>query len=204
MASTTTGSLFFINHSIFPSLSQSPILHYNTPPGYPIFPTKLSSLERNSIRICLKALFQFVISLIQTVKDFRGLRGEVIQFILSSVNLSFVILEDRDPDELLALEVLSFYQVLLNSIVGKKEVLAQELKGFEEVIATKLKELINTVQKDKHLCDEIRSVVLAEKEDLEKMSKKTVLMKTVVEYCIIYLHNYGDPVSPELLKSIGY
>lgn len=198
LASTTAGALFLLNHSIFAAMDHSPLLRLNSPPGYPVYPTKLSSMERNQIRLLLKPLFQFVITLVDTVRSFRGLRNEIIQFILSSVNTSFIILEDRDPDELLALEVLALYEAILSLIACNKESLKEELNGFEEVIATKLMELLKNVIEDKKLCEEMKA------SDQKDASRKIALMKNVVAYSIIYLYNYGETIPSTYLKALGY
>ena len=191
-------------------MTSSPFLLLNAPAGYPVYPTKLSSIERNNIRLLLKPLFQFILTLVETVRNFRGLRNEIIQFIMSSVNLSSIILEDRDPDELLALEVLALYEAILSLIACKKELLKEEMHGFEEVVAAKLLEILKSIKEDKKMCENIRNLsenTIEKKEENQKIKKerkKLILMKSIIEYSIIYLHNYGEIIPAELLKSLGY
>ena len=176
-----------------------------------MYPTKLSSAERNEIRMILKPLLQFVISIVDTVRGFRGLRKEIIQFILSTINVSFIILEDRDPDAILALEVLALYGAVISLIACDKQSLKEELNGFEEVLATKLFELLKNVKEDKKLCEEIRYIKTLDLEGnkesashMKQPSKKSILFKNVIEYSIIYIFNYGETIPSELLKALGY
>lgn len=208
LASTTAGAIFLLNHSIFLAIDQCPLLLLNVPSGYPLYPSKLTPTERRHIRSILKPLFQLVIILIDTVRSFRGVRSETIQFICSTINLSLIILEDREPDEIQALEVLALYAGILSMIACDQNSLAEELNGFEKIIGTKLLEIVKSVQNDKKLCTEIQQVVIGEKGEhsgsLNKPSKKTVLMKSIVEYSIVYLHHYGESIPSELLKTLGY
>lgn len=208
LASTTPGAIFLLNHSIFLAVDQCPLLQLNVPFGYPVYPSKLTPTERRHIRSILKPLFQLILILVDTVRSFRGVRSEIIQFIQSSINCSFIILEDREPDEIQALEVLALYEGILSMIACDKNSLAEELNGFEKIIGTKLLEIVKSVQNDKKLCTEIQQVVIGEKGEhsgsLNKPSKKAVLMKSVVEYSIIYLHHYGESIPSELLKTLGY
>ena len=128
-----------------------------------------------------------VLALIQTVRSFRGLRAEVLQFVRSSVNLSLILLEDVKEEDSLALDTLGLYEAVLALLACRREDLKTELNGFEEVIAGKMANDLKRIEGDKGL---LRAIREGKKEE----------MKRVVENSVVFLEAYGESIPVSLLK----
>ena len=107
IASDISGAIRLLDLSVFAVLSTCPLLQLNAPPGYAVHPNKLSPAQRDAFRRVLRPMLQLVLTLVQTVRSFRGTREEVLRFVRATINASLVLLEDRQADETLALEVLA-------------------------------------------------------------------------------------------------
>ena len=187
LASDPAGATLLLDLSVFTVLSHCPLLLLNSPPGYAVSPSKLSSRQKEVVRRVVRSMLLLVLALIQTVRSFRGLRTEVLQFVRSSVNLSLVLLEDVKEEDSLALDTLGLYEAVLALLACRREDLKTELNGFEEVIAEKMVNDLKRVEGDKGL---LRAIREGKKEE----------MRRIVENSVVFLEAYGESVPASLLK----
>ena len=149
VASDISGAIRLLDLSVFSVLSDCPLLLLNSPPGFAIHPNKLSPSQRDAFRRVLRPMLQLVLTLVQTVRSFRGTRDEVLRFVRATVNASLVLLEDRQADETLALEVLALYQAVLALLACEKGMLEEDLRGFERVVAEKMRENLRRLEEER-------------------------------------------------------
>ena len=149
IASDISGAIRLLDLSAFSVLSDCPLLLLNSPPGFAIHPNKLSPAQRDAFRRVLRPMLQLVLTLVQTVRSFRGTRDEVLRFVRATINASLVLLEDRQADETLALEVLALYQAVLALLACEKGLLEEDLRGFERVVAEKMRENLRRLEEER-------------------------------------------------------
>ena len=200
--------------SVFLALSQSPLLLLDSPAGYPPSPSKFTTAQKTALRQIVRGMILLLLTLVSTVRSFRGIREEVVGFIRSSLNLSYILLEGSEEgvesdDDLLALETLALYESVLALLACKQEELAKELQGYEEVIAKKMRDDLLRWSATKTIVKGIRECV-EDKGKNKNKSKKTVKDKKSMLYCkivensILFLHEYGETISREILQTFGF
>ena len=154
-----------------------------------------------------------ILTLVKTVRPFRGIREEVVGFIRSSLNLSHILLEGseegKEDDNLLAMETLALYESVLALLACKQEELAKELQGYEEVIAKKMRDDLMRWSTTKTIVKGVCECVKDKDKDKDKSKnttkdKKSVLYCRMVENSILFLHEYGETISREMLQTFGF
>lgn len=140
IASSSTGALTLLNLSLFHTMAHCPLLLLSNPPNYAVYPSKLAPSQRNALRVLLRGAFRLVLTVVGSVGTFRSLREELLMFVRSTVNVSLVILEDREPDAMLAREVFALYETLFMLVVDEKGEVPDDLKGLRQAICSKMEE----------------------------------------------------------------
>ena len=105
-----------------------------------MYPGKLAPSQRNALRLLLRAAFRLVLTVVESVGRFRSLREELLMVVRSTVNVSLVILEDREPDAMLAREVFALYEAMCMLVVDEKGEVPDDLKGLRQAICSKMEE----------------------------------------------------------------
>ena len=140
IASSSTGTLALLDLSLFHTLAHCPLLLLGNPPNYAVYPGKLAPSQRNALRLLLRAAFRLVLTGVESVGRFRSLREELLMVVRSTVNVSLVILEDREPDAMLAREVFALYEAMCMLVVDEKGEVPDDLKGLRQAICSKMEE----------------------------------------------------------------
>lgn len=140
IASSSTGALALLDLSLFHTLAHCPLLLLGNPPNYAVYPGKLAPSQRNALRLLLRAAFRLVLTVVESVSRFRSLREELLMVVRSTVNVSLVILEDREPDAMLAREVFALYEAMCMLVVDEKGEVPDDLKGLRQAICSKMEE----------------------------------------------------------------
>ena len=148
IASDIAGAIRLLDLSVFAVLAACPLLQLDSPPGFAVHPSKLAPAQRDAFRRVLRPMLQLVLTLVRTVRSFRGTRDEVLRFVRATVNASLLLLEDRQADETLALEVLALYQAVLALLACEKRLLEEDLHGFERVVAEKMRENLRRLEEE--------------------------------------------------------
>ena len=203
--------------SVFLALSQSPLLLLGSPAGYPPSPSKFTTAQKTALRQVVRGMILLILTLVKTVRPFRGIREEVVGFIRSSLNLSHILLEGseegKEDDNLLAMETLALYESVLALLACKQEELAKELQGYEEVIAKKMRDDLMRWSTTKTIMKGVCECVKDKNKDKDKdkdksknttKDKKSVLYCRMVENSILFLHEYGETISREMLQTFGF
>ena len=188
IATHTQGASKLLDLALFSVLSDCPLLRLDAPVGFPVYPNKLSPSQRDALRQVLRPMLQLVLLVVQTVRTFRGVRNEVIRFVRATVNVSLIVLEDRQSDELLALEVLALYQALMALLACNAKAMEEDLEGFEKVIAEKMKENLKDVEQ----------IGVGDKGGTEK----EVMWRRVVESSVVFLHALGEEIPEKVMKGL--
>ena len=225
IATDISGATTLLNMSVVLALSQSPLLLLDSPAGYPPSPSKFTADQKTALRQVVRGMILLILTLVKTVRSFRGMREEVVGFIRSSLNLSYIILEDIEEeksandnnndnnDNLLAMETLALYESVLALLACKQEELAKELHGFEEVIARKMRDDLMRWSTTKTIAKRICEYVKDRSKDKSKSKnkststikdKKSMLYCRMVENSILFLHEYGETISREMLQTFGF
>ena len=140
IASSSTGALALLDLSLFHTLAHCPLLLLGNPPNYAVYPGKLAPSQRNALRLLLRAAFRLVLTVVESGGRFRSLREELLMVVRSTVNVSLVILEDREPDAMLAREVFALYEAMCMLVVDEKGEVPDDLKGLRQAICSKMEE----------------------------------------------------------------
>lgn len=216
IASDISGAIRLLDLSAFSVLSDCPLLLLNSPPGFAIHPNKLSPAQRDAFRRVLRPMLQLVLTLVQTVRSFRGTRDEVLRFVRATVNASLVLLEDRQADETLALEVLALYQAVLALLACEKGLLEEDLRGFERVVAEKMRENLRRLEEEREGVlgrkkeegedeeeDRKESKEPNElKEQKEQKEQREELLRRVAESSVVFLHAFGEEIPEKVIKML--
>ena len=207
IAGDTTGATGLLQSSVFLSLSQSPLLLLGSPPGYPPAPSKFTPPQKTALRQIVRRMLLLILTLVNTVRSFRGVREEIVGFVRSSLNLSLILLEDCNEEDLLSLETFALYESVLALLACKREELAKELQGYEEVVAKKMRDELVRLSEVKSVTKAIRDYRKANGNgngNGNEKDKKIVLYCRLVESSILFLHEYGETISRELLQTFGF
>ena len=209
IAGDTTGATVLLQSSVFLSLSQSPLLLLGCPPGYPPAPSKFTTPQKTALRQIVRRMLLLILTLVNTVRSFRGVREEIIGFVRSSLNLSLILLEDCNEEDLLSLETFALYESVLALLACKREELAKELQGYEEVVAKKMKDELKRLSEMKSVTKAIRDYRKSNGKSNGNgngngKDKQIVLYCRIVESSILFLHEYGETISRELLQTFGF
>lgn len=92
---------------------------------------------------------------------------------------------------------------MLALLACKREELAKELQGYEEVVAKKMKDELKRLSEMKSVTKAIRDYRKSNGNGNEK-DKNIVLYCRIVESSILFLHEYGETISRELLQTFGF
>ena len=222
IASDISGAIRLLDLSAFSVLSDCPLLLLNSPPGFAIHPNKLSPAQRDAFRRVLRPMLQLVLTLVQTVRSFRGTRDEVLRFVRATINASLVLLEDRQADETLALEVLALYQAVLALLACEKGLMEEDLRGFERVVAEKMRENLRRLgeeregvlgrkkeegedeEEDRRELREPRepSELKDLKEQKGQKEQREELLRRVAESSVVFLHAFGEEIPEKVVKML--
>lgn len=221
IASDISGAIRLLDLSAFSVLSDCPLLLLNSPPGFAIHPNKLSPAQRDAFRRVLRPMLQLVLTLVQTVRSFRGTRDEVLRFVRATINASLVLLEDRQADETLALEVLALYQAVLALLACEKGLLEEDLRGFERVVAEKMRENLRRLEEEREGVlgrkkeegeeEEDRrepreprepSELKDLKEQKGQKEQREELLRRVAESSVVFLHAFGEEIPEKVIKML--
>lgn len=208
IASDISGAIRLLDLSVFAVLSTCPLLQLNAPPGYAVHPNKLSPAQRDAFRRVLRPMLQLVLTLVQTVRSFRGTREEVLRFVRATINASLVLLEDRQADETLALEVLALYQAVLALLACEKRLLEEDLRGFERVVAEKMRENLRRLEEEKGGRPGRKEREGEEEEEEERRERKEKreqrerLLRRVAESSVVFLHAFGEEIPEKVVKML--
>ena len=216
IATDVAGATTLLNMSVFLALSQSPLLLLGSPSGYPPSPSKFTTAQKTALRQVVRGMLLLILTLVKTVRSFRGIREEVVGFIRSSLNLSHILLEGseegkegKEADDLLAMETLVLYESVLALLACKQEELAKELQGYEEVIAKKMRDDLmrwsTTKTIVKGICECVKEKSKEKSVSVSTIKdKKSMLYCRMVENSILFLHEYGETISREMLQTFGF
>ena len=213
IATDVAGATTLLNMSVFLALSQSPLLLLGSPSGYPPSPSKFTTAQKTALRQVVRGMLLLILTLVKTVRSFRGIREEVVRFIRSSLNLSHILLEGseegKEADDLLAMETLVLYESVLALLACKQEELAKELQGYEEVIAKKMRDDLmrwsTTKTIVKGICECVKEKSKEKSVSVSTIKdKKSMLYCRMVENSILFLHEYGETISREMLQTFGF
>ena len=164
-------------------------------------------------------MLQLVLTLVQTVRSFRGTRDEVLRFVRATINASLVLLEDRQADETLALEVLALYQAVLALLACEKGLLEEDLRGFERVVAEKMRENLRRLEEEREGVlgrkkeegeeeeeDRREPREPSELKDLKEQKgqkeQREELLRRVAESSVVFLHAFGEEIPEKVIKML--
>ena len=140
VASNAAGASTLLGLSLFHTIAHCPLLLLGSPPNFAVYPSKLPPAQRNVLRLVLRSVLRLVLTVYDSVGRFRSLDEELLLFVRSTVNVSLVILEDREPDEALAKEVFVLYEAVFLLVINERGEVSDDLKGLKQAMFSKMDE----------------------------------------------------------------